>query len=202
MPKVSSKLKLKLTALEGCRVRKVTVANFGSCKTDDYSENDLAVLTNLGDIQIISLPFLKLQIRYPCIRKEDVSGIASCVFTKYGQGFYLISPSEFERFSLSTKWLVEPRCIVDMPEVTSNNQVHNKSGTENAARKSRGPGKSPGDCGEDGRKSGRLMEHALLNDEKVLKEIQSTLEGGRGSYAERNLARSPLGHGLSNGGAD
>ncbi|KFW66937.1 Lethal(2) giant larvae protein 2, partial [Pygoscelis adeliae] len=113
LPKVSSKLKLKLTALEGCRVRKVMVANFGSCKTDDYSENDLAVLTNLGDIQIISLPFLKLQIRYPCIRKEDVSGIASCVFTKYGQGFYLISPSEFERFSLSTKWLVEPRCVVD-----------------------------------------------------------------------------------------
>ncbi|XP_009989818.1 PREDICTED: lethal(2) giant larvae protein homolog 2 [Tauraco erythrolophus] len=201
LPKVSSKLKLKLTALEGCRVRKVTVANFGSCKTDDYSENDLAVLTNLGDIQIISLPFLKLQIRYPCIRKEDVSGIASCVFTKYGQGFYLISPSEFERFSLSTKWLVEPRCVVDMPEFTSNNHVH-KSSTENAVRKSRGSGKSSGDYREDERKSGRLMEHALLNDEKVLKEIQSTLEGGRGSYAERNLAKSPLGHGLSNGGAD
>ncbi|KAM9515530.1 LLGL scribble cell polarity complex component 2 isoform 3-T5 [Guaruba guarouba] len=200
LPKVSSKLKLKLTALEGCRVRKVTVANFSSCKTDDYSENDLAVLTNLGDIQIISLPFLKLQIRYPCIRKEDVSGIASCVFTKYGQGFYLISPSEFERFSLSTKWLVEPRCVVDMPEVTSNNHVHTKSSMENTARKSRGSGRSLGGCGEDERKSGRLMEHALLNDEKVLKEIQSTLEGGRGSYAERNLARNPLGHGLSNGG--
>ncbi|KAM8991856.1 LLGL scribble cell polarity complex component 2 isoform 2-T4 [Ara ararauna] len=202
LPKVSSKLKLKLTALEGCRVRKVTVANFSSCKTDDYSENDLAVLTNLGDIQIISLPFLKLQIRYPCIRKEDVSGIASCVFTKYGQGFYLISPSEFERFSLSTKWLVEPRCVVDMPEVTSNNHVHTKSSMENTARKSRGSGRSLGGCEEDERKSGRLMEHALLNDEKVLKEIQSTLEGGRGSYAERNLARNPLGHGLSNGGAD
>ncbi|XP_047920160.2 LLGL scribble cell polarity complex component 2 isoform X4 [Anser cygnoides] len=200
LPKVSSKLKLKLTALEGCRVRKVTVANFGSCKTDDYSENDLAVLTNLGDIQIISLPFLKLQIRYPCIRKEDVSGIASCVFTKYGQGFYLISPSEFERFSLSTKWLVEPWCVVDIPEVSSNNHVHTRSGVENAARKSRGSGRSSSDYGEDERKSGRLMEHALLNDEKVLKEIQSTLEGGRGSYAERNLARSPLGHGLSNGG--
>ncbi|KAM8991857.1 LLGL scribble cell polarity complex component 2 isoform 3-T5 [Ara ararauna] len=200
LPKVSSKLKLKLTALEGCRVRKVTVANFSSCKTDDYSENDLAVLTNLGDIQIISLPFLKLQIRYPCIRKEDVSGIASCVFTKYGQGFYLISPSEFERFSLSTKWLVEPRCVVDMPEVTSNNHVHTKSSMENTARKSRGSGRSLGGCEEDERKSGRLMEHALLNDEKVLKEIQSTLEGGRGSYAERNLARNPLGHGLSNGG--
>ncbi|NXX97788.1 L2GL2 protein, partial [Centropus bengalensis] len=136
LPKVSSKLKLKLTALEGCRVRKVTVANFGSCKTDDYSENNLAVLTNLGDIQIISLPLLKLQIRYPCIRKEDVSGIASCVFTKYGQGFYLISPSEFERFSLSTKWLVEPRCVVGAPEATSTNHVHSKSGLGSAARRS------------------------------------------------------------------
>ncbi|EMP23797.1 Lethal(2) giant larvae protein like protein 2 [Chelonia mydas] len=166
LPKVSSKLKFKLTALEGCRVRKVTVANFGSCKTDDYSENDLAILTNLGDIQIISLPFLKLQIRYPCIRKEDVSGIASCVFTKYGQGFYLISPSEFERFSLSTKWLVEPRCVVDTPEITGNNYLHNKAGMEKATRKSRESGRSSGDPGEDDeRKSGRLMEHALLNDE-------------------------------------
>ncbi|KAM7146377.1 LLGL scribble cell polarity complex component 2 isoform 1-T1 [Macrochelys suwanniensis] len=182
LPKVSSKLKLKLTALEGCRVRKVTVANFGSCKTDDYSENDLAILTNLGDIQIISLPFLKLQIRYPCIRKEDVSGIASCVFTKYGQGFYLISPSEFERFSLSTKWLVEPRCVVDTPAITGHNYLHNKSGMEKATRKSRESGRSSGDPGEDDeRKSGRLMEHALLNDERVLKEIQSTLEGERRS---------------------
>ncbi|OXB56244.1 hypothetical protein ASZ78_006427 [Callipepla squamata] len=142
LPKVSSKLKLKLTALEGCRVRKVMVANFGSCKTDDYSENDLAVLTNLGDIQIISLPFLKLQIRYPCIRKEDVSGIASCVFTKYGQGFYLISPSEFERFSLSTKWLVEPRCVVDVPEFSSSNHMHDMSVVDNA-RKSRSPEGDP-----------------------------------------------------------
>uniref|UniRef100_A0A670HY22 LLGL scribble cell polarity complex component 2 n=1 Tax=Podarcis muralis TaxID=64176 RepID=A0A670HY22_PODMU len=85
LPKVGSKLKLKLTALEGCRVRKVTVTNFASCKSE-HSENDLAVLTNLGDIQIISLPALKIQVRYPCIRKEDVSGIASCVFTRYGQG--------------------------------------------------------------------------------------------------------------------
>jgi hypothetical protein len=25
-------------------------------------------------------------VRYDCIRKEDISGIASCVFTKTGQG--------------------------------------------------------------------------------------------------------------------
>lgn len=86
LPKVSAKLKLKLTALEGSRVRRVSVAHFGSCRTEDYGEHHLAVLTNLGDIQVVSLPLLKPQVRYSCIRREDVSGIASCVFTKYGQG--------------------------------------------------------------------------------------------------------------------
>ncbi|XP_048346546.1 LLGL scribble cell polarity complex component 2 isoform X1 [Sphaerodactylus townsendi] len=202
LPKVSSKLKLKLTALEGCRVRKVTVANFASNK-DEYSENNLAVLTNLGDIHIISLPVLKIQVRNPCIRKEDVSGIASCVFTRYGQGFYLISPSEFERFSLSTKWLVEPRCLVEAPENTSNNYAHNMPGMEKASKKSnRESGRGSSEQGGDERKPGKLMECALLNDEKVLKEIQSTLEGGRGSYGDRISKRMQLGHRLSNGGAE
>lgn len=86
LPKVSAKLKLKLTALEGSRVRRVSVAHFGSCRAEDYGEHHLTVLTNLGDVQVVSLPLLKPQVRYSCIRREDVSGIASCVFTKYGQG--------------------------------------------------------------------------------------------------------------------
>ncbi|KAF7249130.1 hypothetical protein EYD10_04777 [Varanus komodoensis] len=200
LPKVSSKLKLKLTALEGCRVRKVAVASFASCKTE-HCENDLAVLTNLGDIQIISLPSLKFQARYSCIRKEDVSGIASCVFTRYGQGFYLISPSEFERFSLSAKWLVEPQCLVRVPESAGNSHMHNTSGMEKASRKSnRESGQSSGDPGGNDGVHGRLMEHALLNDESVLKEIQSTLEGGRGSYGDRISRKIQAGHRLSNGG--
>lgn len=86
LPKVSARLKLKLTALEGSRVRRVSAARFGSCRAEDYGEHHLAVLTNLGDLQVVSLPLLKPQVRYSCIRREDVSGIASCVFTKYGQG--------------------------------------------------------------------------------------------------------------------
>lgn len=86
LPKVSARLKLKLTALEGSRVRRVSVAHFSSCRAEDYGEHHLAVLTNLGDVQVVSLPLLKPQVRYSCIRREDVSGIASCVFTKYGQG--------------------------------------------------------------------------------------------------------------------
>ncbi|XP_066432765.1 lethal(2) giant larvae protein homolog 1 isoform X2 [Eleutherodactylus coqui] len=113
LPKVSAKTKFKLTAHEGCRVRKVALASFTSLASEDYSENCLTCLTNLGDIHVFSVPGLRPQVRYDCIRKEDISGIASCVFTKYGQGFYLISPSEFERFSLSAKNITEPLCLVE-----------------------------------------------------------------------------------------
>nr|XP_058140709.1 LLGL scribble cell polarity complex component 2 isoform X1 [Dasypus novemcinctus] len=199
LPKVSAKLKLKLTALEGSRVRRVSVAHFGSCRAEDYGEHHLAVLTNLGDIQVVSLPLLKPQVRYSCIRQEDVSGIASCVFTKYGQGFYLISPSEFERFSLSTKWLVEPRCLVALAEPKNHRHPHNGGRPEKASHRARNSG-SQSD-GEE-RKPGLGMEHALLNDEKVLKEIQSTLEGGQGSCGDWHSRRMAMGYGLSNGEAE
>ncbi|KAF3817257.1 hypothetical protein GH733_011657, partial [Mirounga leonina] len=195
LPKVSAKLKLKLTALEGSRVRRVSVAHFSSCRAEDYGEHHLAVLTNLGDVQVVSLPLLKPQVRYSCIRREDVSGIASCVFTKYGQGFYLISPSEFERFSLSTKWLVEPRCLVDSTK--SHSRPPNGSGPEKALGQARNSG-SQSD-GEE-RSPGPVMEHALLNDERVLKEIQSTLEGDRGSYGNWRPQQMAVGYSLSNGG--
>ncbi|KAM5127355.1 LOW QUALITY PROTEIN: LLGL scribble cell polarity complex component 2-like, partial [Mantella aurantiaca] len=197
LPKVSSKLKLKLTATEGCRVRKAAVCNFGSCRSEDHNENHLTVLTNQGDIQVISLPQLKPQVRYDCIRKEDVSGIASCVFTKYGQGFYLISPSEMERFSLSTCWLIAPRGRVDPPEPPCNGRLQRGSNTDRQSDKSRGSGREDGDA--DAHRVRALMEHALLNDEKMLKEIQNTLEGSRTSYGERNSRHITTGSRLSNG---
>lgn len=87
---------------------------FNSAAQEDYSEHTLVCLTNLGDMHLFTIPGLRPQVRYDCIRKEDISGIASCVFTKNGQGFYLISPSEYERFSLSAKVLTEPLCSVQL----------------------------------------------------------------------------------------
>ncbi|MXQ87067.1 hypothetical protein E5288_WYG007494 [Bos mutus] len=188
LPKVSARLKLKLTALEGSRVRRVSAARFGSCRAEDYGEHHLAVLTNLGDVQVVSLPLLKPQVRYSCIRREDVSGIASCVFTKYGQGFYLISPSEFERFSLSTKWLVEPRCLVDSAESKKRSRPRNGSGPEKSLGRARWVEGQVAFAPP--RRSGPVMEHALLNDERVLKEIQSTLEGDRGTAASLAKAKA------------
>ncbi|KAM5263911.1 lethal(2) giant larvae protein homolog 1 isoform 3-T3 [Ctenodactylus gundi] len=114
LPKVSAKTKFKLTAHEGCRVRKVALATFTSVACEDYAETCLACLTNLGDVHVFSVPGLRPQVHYSCIRKEDISGIASCVFTRHGQGFYLISPSEFERFSLSARNITEPLCSLDI----------------------------------------------------------------------------------------
>ncbi|KAF6094621.1 LLGL scribble cell polarity complex component 1 [Phyllostomus discolor] len=114
LPKVSAKTKFKLTAHEGCRVRKVALATFASVACEDYAETCLACLTNLGDVHVFSVPGLRPQVHYSCIRKEDISGIASCVFTRHGQGFYLISPSEFERFSLSARNITEPLCSLDL----------------------------------------------------------------------------------------
>ncbi|KAM9715380.1 LLGL scribble cell polarity complex component 2 [Menidia menidia] len=171
LPKVSGKMKLKLTAVDGSRVRRVGVASFASSRTEDYGESGLVVLTNQGDVNVVSLPHVKMQVQYPCIRREDVSGIASCVFTKHGQGFYLISPSEFERFSVSTRCVVEPRCLVEPPlrsdGLSSAPRSPPAEDAENAAR--------------------RVMEHALLNDEKVLQEIQKSLEGDQMSILENNV---------------
>uniref|UniRef100_A0A8C9XHD7 LLGL scribble cell polarity complex component 2 n=1 Tax=Sander lucioperca TaxID=283035 RepID=A0A8C9XHD7_SANLU len=154
LPKVSAKMKLKLTAVDGSRVRRVGVAWFGSNRSEDYGESGLVVLTNQGDVHVVSLPTVKMQVHYPCVRREDVSGIASCVFTKHGQGFYLISPSEFERFSLSTRCVVEPRCLVEVPlhPGSSNKHRPQPDGASSAHRYV--PSVSP-----------RVMEHALLNDE-------------------------------------
>lgn len=45
------------------------------------------------------------------------SGISSFVFTKDGQGFYLQSPSEFSRVSLSTSTSsAAPRCELELAE--------------------------------------------------------------------------------------
>lgn len=83
---MSAKTKFKLTAHEGCRVRKVALVSLASAGPEERVENCLACLTNLGDIHIFTVPSLRPQVHYGCIRKEDISGIASCVFTKHGQG--------------------------------------------------------------------------------------------------------------------
>lgn len=64
LPKVSAKTKFKLTAHEGCRVRKVALVVFSSTAQEDYSEHTLVCLTNLGDMHLFNIPGLRPQVGF------------------------------------------------------------------------------------------------------------------------------------------
>lgn len=102
LPHLKARHKEKLTAVDGSRVRKIAVINAHS-KNDDsgVDYHCLACLSNQGDLSVYSIPHLKLQIKVSCMKKEDMIAIHSLVFTTSGQGFYLRSPSELQRFCLT-----------------------------------------------------------------------------------------------------
>lgn len=60
--------KLKLTALEGCKLRRIGLAKFSEDPKDNYS----ICLTNTGDVSIISLPDLRRFFTINCMRREDI----------------------------------------------------------------------------------------------------------------------------------
>lgn len=84
------------------------MAWFGSNRSEDYCESGLVVLTNQGDLHVVSLPNVKMQVHYPCIRREDVSGIASCVFTKHGQGKKYKQVSQLGMHNDKMKYALSP----------------------------------------------------------------------------------------------
>ncbi|CAF1130771.1 unnamed protein product, partial [Didymodactylos carnosus] len=98
LPSLKPLCKYKLTATEGARVRKVSVNQF-TLKTDvnqqtSYSELCLLCLSNLGEISIYSLPSLRRQIVFSCIKTGDITALSSVQFTPYSHAFYLQSSSE------------------------------------------------------------------------------------------------------------
>ena len=62
----------------------------------------LGCLNNQGDLNVFSLPSLRPLLKVNCIKREDLFGIQSLQFTRLGQGFYLRSPSEMQRFALTS----------------------------------------------------------------------------------------------------
>lgn len=81
LPKVSAKTKFKLTAHEGCRVRKVALVVFSSTAQEDYSEHTLVCLTNLGDMHLFNIPALRPQVGFGGI-------VCMCVFLKMSQVYF------------------------------------------------------------------------------------------------------------------
>lgn len=119
LPSLKPYCKYKLTAHEGARVRRMSFATFHGKNQEfkDYSEIGLLCLTNLGDCLILSIPDLKRQLNAAAIRKEDISGISSLVFTKNAEALYLHSSSELQRISLSAAFSTYARCFLNIPEI-------------------------------------------------------------------------------------
>uniref|UniRef100_T1IK87 Uncharacterized protein n=1 Tax=Strigamia maritima TaxID=126957 RepID=T1IK87_STRMM len=116
LPSLKPYCKFKLTAHEGSRVRKIAFSNFLHRNDASYSENCFMCLTNQGDLSVYSIPDLRRQLISACVKREDITGISSLVFTRKGEGFYLHSSSELQRFSLSAATITEARCMLELPE--------------------------------------------------------------------------------------
>jgi len=93
--------KYKLTAHEGARVRKVKAVTFASTETPAHAENCIVFLTNLGEISILAFQDLKRQVTTAAIRKEDVVGISSLVFSAAGDAVYMSSSSELQLLTVA-----------------------------------------------------------------------------------------------------
>ncbi|KAK9500860.1 hypothetical protein O3M35_002038 [Rhynocoris fuscipes] len=119
VPQLKPVCKMKLTALEGARVRRTILALFKAITTGNnqpaHLETCLLCLTNLGDIIVLSLPELRRQVNAAVIRKEDINGIFSLCFTERGEALYLHSSSELQRVSMSTTRVTETKCRIDLP---------------------------------------------------------------------------------------
>lgn len=109
LPNLKPTCKLKLTAMEGSKVRRMNLAAF---KSSNHVETCLLSLTNLGECIVLSLPDLRRLVTAAVIKREDINGISSLAFTKWGEGLYLHSSSEIQRITLSASRKTIPRCTL------------------------------------------------------------------------------------------
>uniref|UniRef100_A0A1B6CIZ4 Uncharacterized protein n=1 Tax=Clastoptera arizonana TaxID=38151 RepID=A0A1B6CIZ4_9HEMI len=112
LPSLKPLCKLKLTASEGARVRRIALSNFTA---HNHHETCLLCLTNLGETIVLSLPELRRQIIAAVIRREDINGISSLTFTKHGEALYMHSSSEIQRVTVSATSLTVATCHLDLP---------------------------------------------------------------------------------------
>ncbi|XP_028413177.1 lethal(2) giant larvae protein homolog 2-like [Dendronephthya gigantea] len=114
LPQLRIKHKEKLTAIDGSKVRKLGVISLRNQQGEtDETYHCLGCLSNQGDLNVFALPSLRPQLKVNCIKREDLLGIQSLLFTRLGQGFYLRSPSELQRFTLTSSQELRPECVLN-----------------------------------------------------------------------------------------
>jgi len=107
LPKLLSKKKFKLTALEGSLMLRAK-----PCKFKNHSA--LITVTNQGEI-IIFNPNDKtvvLEKRFECIDKVNKYGLVYAQIDPLGFGLYPLSMSEFQRYSVSASYSASFLCSI------------------------------------------------------------------------------------------
>lgn len=122
IPNFKALNKFKMTAHEGARVRRYDIGKFYN-KTNSNHEYSLMCLTNLGDVNIFSVNDFQRRFQHHFLKKEDIHGISSLFFTNNGEGYYLKSSSEYQRFSLSAKKLDFLECSIRLNKEENTNQT-------------------------------------------------------------------------------
>jgi lethal(2) giant larvae protein len=129
LPNLKPYCKFKLTATEGTRVRKVNVNQFAlktgktssvflfspifhnGCQSLDapnesHTESCLVCLDNMGQISIYTLPGLRRQILFSCIKASDINALSSVQFSPFAHAFYLQSSSELAQVTFSPQTIL------------------------------------------------------------------------------------------------
>ena len=102
LPKIQPKRKFKLTALEGSLFKK---ARLGKFTLDGKVLYALVTLSNQGEVLVFNCAHdrhIILDKRYECMDKDNQYGLVYTNLDQIGQGLYLLSPSEFQRFSTNS----------------------------------------------------------------------------------------------------
>jgi len=151
LPTLKPVCKFKLTAVEGARVRRIGYNCYISRQDPNYNEYCLSCLSNLGDLSVYSLPQLKRQVQIQCMKQQDINAITSFVFTKYGQAFYLQSPSEFVQISMSARdtpqllniQKTNPATISNTTPTSNSESASNKKSTSHSVASKENSKKTP-----------------------------------------------------------
>nr|CAG4651568.1 EOG090X00I4 [Triops cancriformis] len=194
LPNLRPHGKMKVTAYDGARIRRVAIVPFVSSVDPAYGEHCVIGLTNIGDVSVMSLPELRRQITASALRKEDIHGNSSLVFSPVGEGFFLHSSSEIQRFSLSARTFLSLRCHLELaegarPPLTEDGQ--DKPTTPVPA--------SPTAEAEAPQVEGKVSESESEKKDQVKVTLPESVDtpNGKGSPAHNYAPSPPLEHDMS-----
>ncbi|XGW32971.1 hypothetical protein V3C99_017465 [Haemonchus contortus] len=97
-----SRYKVKLTSVEGLRIRKAAIVTLHNVNDLSNCESFAAIVNNHGEVAVYSLSNPKKTEKFSVVKSTDIAGITSMIITPFGELFYLRQGgSELQRATIS-----------------------------------------------------------------------------------------------------